>query len=109
MSFDPVENVPHHFDTDMMDPTLHTVFANRSSTPGAETVAERVLSLVESTYGEEIHVLEIPGDMLKPTVTSLPAARVRLACAHNGFDLNVIQMEVEGENNRPTGRFMRND
>ena len=45
-------------------------------------------------------------DMLKSTVTSLPAAPVRLACAHNGFDLNVIQMEVGGEN-RPTGRFMR--
>ena len=34
--------------------------------------------------------------VLKSTVESLPAAQVRLACAHNGFDLNMIQMEVEG-------------
>ena len=33
--FAPAENVPHHSDTDMIDPTLHTVFANCSSTPGA--------------------------------------------------------------------------
>ena len=44
--------------------------------------------------------------MLKSTVSSLPAAPVRLARAHNGFDLNVIQMKVKVEN-RPTGRFRR--
>ena len=52
--FDHVENVPHHSGTDMIDPTLHTVFAKCSSTPGAETVAERVMSLVERTDCEEI-------------------------------------------------------
>ena len=60
-----MENVPHHSDTDMMiDPTLHTVFANCSSTPGAETVAERVMSLVERTDGEEINVLKYLRDRL---------------------------------------------
>ena len=94
--FDPLGNVPHHCDTGMIDPTLHTVFANCSSTPGAETVAERVMSLVERTDGEEINVLKSPRGMLKSTVTSLPAAPVHLAFAHNGFDINLIQMEVAG-------------
>ena len=107
MVFDPVENVPHHSDTDMVDPTLHTVFANCSSTPGAETVAERVMSLVERIDCEEINVLKSLWDALKSTMTSLPAAPVRLASAHNEFDLSVIQMEVEGENRIPTGRFRR--
>ena len=35
----------------------------------------------------------------------MPDAPAKVACAHNGFDLNVVQMEVEGE--RPTGRFRR--
>ena len=83
-------------DTDMMiDPTLHTVFADCSSTPVAESIADRVMSLVERTNGEEIHVLKSLRDMLKSTVESLPAAPVCLACAHNEFDLNMIQMEVE--------------
>ena len=55
--FDPVENIPHHSDNDMIDPTLHTVLANCSSTSGAETAAERVMSLVERTDGEEINDL----------------------------------------------------
>ena len=87
-----MENVPHHSDTDTIDPTLHTVFANCSSTPSVETVAERVMGLVERIDGEEIYVLKIRRDMLKSTVTSLPAAPVCLACAHNGFDLTVMQM-----------------
>ena len=45
--------------------------------------------------------------MLKSTVESLPAAPALLACAHNGFYLNVIQMEVEGGNRIPTGRSRR--
>ena len=43
--------------------------------------------------------------MPQSTVSSLPAAPVKLACAQTKFNLNVIQMEVEGE--RPTGRFRR--
>ena len=79
--FDPVQDrcggdLPHHSDTDMIDPTLHTVFANCSSTPGAETIAERVMSVVERTDGKEINVLKYLGDMLKSTVASLPAAPV---------------------------------
>ena len=65
------------------------------------------MSLVERTNGEEIHVLKSLRDMLKPTVESLPAAPVRLACAYNGFEFNMIQMDVEGENSTPTGGFMR--
>ena len=108
--FDPDEgrssgDLPHHSDTDMVDPTLHTVFANCSSTRGAETIAERAMSLVERTDGEEINVLKSLGDMLSSTMSSLPAAPVKLACAHNGFDLNVVQIKAEGE--RPTGRFRR--
>ena len=97
MFFDPVENVPHHSDTDMIDSTLHTVFGNCSSTPCAETVAETVMSLVERTDGEEINVLKYWRDMLKSTVPSFPAAPVRSTCAHNGFDLDVIQIKVGGE------------
>ena len=71
-----------------------------------ETVAERVMSLVERTDGEEINVLKSLRSMLKSTVSSLPAAPIKLACAQTKFDLNVIQME--GEGGRPTGRFRRN-
>ena len=91
----------HHSDTDMVDSTLHTVFAHCSSTPNAhqrpvETVAERIMSLVERTDGEEINELKSLRDMLKLTVSSLPAAPVKFACAQTKFDLNVVQMEVEG-------------
>ena len=117
--FDPVESSkgPHESDTDkLIDPTLHTIFATHPSAttgvvntagrfPVDESVADRVMSLVERTDGEEINVLKSLRDMLKSTVDSLPAAPVRLACTHNGFDLNLIQMEVEGENGAPTGRF----
>ena len=81
----------------MIDPTLNTIFAFVSLTPGVETAPERVMSLVERIDGEKINVLKSLRDMLKSTVTSLPAAPVRLACAHNGFDLKVIQVEVEGK------------
>ena len=66
-------------------------------------MAERVVRLVERTDGQDIHVLTNLRDMFKSTVTSLPAAPVR---AHNGFDFNEMQMEVDGKI-RPTGRFMR--
>ena len=100
--FDTVENVENvpltcKYDTDMLiDPALHTVCANCFSTPDAGSVADRVMSLVERTNSEEINVLKSLRNMLKSTVESLPAAPVHLDCAHNGFDLNMIRMEVEG-------------
>ena len=70
---------------------MHT-FDNRVS----EGVAERAMSLVEWTNGEEINVLKSLRDMLKSTVSALPATPVKLDCAQTKF---------EGE--RPTGRFRR--
>ena len=61
-----------------------------------ETVAERVMSLIERADGEEIDALKSLRDMLKSTVSSLPAAPVKLACAQTKFDLNVIQVVVGG-------------
>ena len=54
------------------------------------------MSLVERTNGEEIHVLKSLRDVLKSTVSSVPAAPVRLACAQTKFDLNLMQVEVGG-------------
>ena len=53
------------------------------------------MSLVEMTDGEELNVLKYQRYMLSSTMSSLPDAPVTFACAHKGFDLNVVQMEVE--------------
>ena len=98
-------DLPHHSDSDMIDPTWHIVSANCSSTPGAETIAEKVMRLIKRTDGEETNVLKYLRDMFSSTMSSLPDAPIKLACAHNGFDLNVVQMEEEGE--RLTGTLRR--
>ena len=71
---------PHiEYDTDMkINPTLHTVFANCSSTP---------------PLPENQTVLKSLRELLS------------MACSKTKVHLGVLQMEVEGEDDKPTGRY----
>ena len=73
------------------------------------TIGEFILKLVGKTDGEVIDARH----SLKNALSSLcsnsesedPRCHVGSACLETKFDLNAVQMEVEGEDEKPTGRF----
>ena len=90
-----------------------------------QSFGERVMKIVQNSLGEEINVLQSSDlrQSFSPAqipLTGLPRSDevaidhsrkvekvLSRACFQSEFDLNLIQMEVEGEHNTPTGRFRR--
>ena len=66
------------------------------------SVGERVVSFVQQTSVEAVqpNVLQTVTSMLCSGVNG----SLKQACANGDFDLNMIQIEVGGEENIPTGR-----
>jgi hypothetical protein len=74
-----------------------TMFSKYSS------VGEQVVNFVQQTSGEVVqpNVLQT----LTSSLCSVVNGSLNQACVNGDFDLNMIQMEVEGEEKPPTGRF----
>ena len=73
-----------------------TMFGNYFS------LGEQVINYVPQTFGEAVQP-----DVLQTLTNSLCSVMngsVKQACANGDFDFNMIHMEVEGEENIPTGR-----
>ena len=85
----------------------HTVVRTGGSTvaqkltDGHFPVGEQVVNFVQLASGEAVqpNVLQTVTSML----CSLVDGSLKQACANGDFDLNTIQVEVEGEENIPTG------
>ena len=69
------------------------------------SVGEKVVNSVQQASGEAVqpNVLQTVTSMFCSVVNG----SLKQACVNGDFDLNMIQMEVVGEENIPTGRFRR--
>ena len=94
---------------------------------GGVSVVDHVSDLVQNAKADNVNVLQSLTSMLRSTVsqfkvnrklnplTGLPrsddvvprSCSVQRACISSDFDFDVVQMEVEGEENTPTGKFRR--
>ena len=68
------------------------------------SIGDAIMQLVDKTNNEEIDVRQSITSMLWSIVDSY---KLQDACIQPKVDLGIIQMEVEGENNKPTGRFRK--
>ena len=70
---------------------------------GQSSAGEQVVKCVQLASGEAVqpNVLQTVTSMLCSVVND----SLKQACVNGNIDLNMIQMEVEGEENIPTGSF----
>jgi hypothetical protein len=70
-----------------------------------ETFGKQVMEMVQETQGEAIDPVGLLQRTVRDTISSFDSSTDDSQISE--FDLNVIQMEVEGEQQVPTGRFRR--